>query len=327
MSRRNIITAILILGAFGVGSLVGVLGYSWSTGGLTEESAPIENIAPTLSLDNPTPTPGSDLQLATQIAQINSNLESIAVQVETLSDDSAAIHEQLDAIGTLIAGAGVSASDTAPQVTPDPTEEPTPEPTEEVVVQPTRAVGAADVPERALYRISGEDSEVRFLIDEVLAGNPTTVTATTRRVAGDVIVNFAAPSASQVGTIAINARTFRTDNEFRDNSIRGQILETNTHEFINFVPIQLNGLPTEPVGVGSMVEFEIVGDLTIKDVTRSVTFNATVTVVSEDRIEGLARTQVLYKDYGITIRTPPLVSDVSDEVILEIEFVALKVDE
>ena len=167
------------------------------------------------------------------------------------------------------------------------------------------------------------------MIDETLIGNPTTVVGTTRRVAGDVIVNFQDPPASQVGTIAINARTLRTDTEFRDQSIRGQILQSSQDEFefINFVPTELIALPQAPVEVGGMVNFQIVGDLTIRGVTRSVTFDTTVTVESKDRIVGFASTVVLYEDFGLTIQAPTNVTDIGDEVTLEIDFVALRVEE
>ncbi len=309
MKRRNLITGIIILIAFGAGAGIGVLGFLASTGGLTEESTDVGNIAPTLSLDGPTATPHEAARFSTQIAEFDNKLDTISTQVADTSG-------QIDGLGTIVASAELQAATT--QAPLDSTVE-TPEPIPEEV--------AAPIPERALYRISGDDSQVRFMIDEVLLNNPFTVIATTRRVAGDVIVNFSDPAASQAGTIAINARSFRTDNEFRDQSIRSQILETNEHEFIEFVPTELVNLPSEPVGVGSTVEFQIVGDLTIKNVTHPVTFDTTVAITSEDLIEGLATATVLYKDFNLTIQPPPNVGAISDEVTLEIDFVAPKVDE
>lgn len=322
MSRRNIIiTAIIALVAFGAGAGAGVLGFLWSTGGLETESASVQDIAPTLSLDSPSPTPGESAAMATQIAVMSSSLQSVETQVNALAESSERTNEQLASISAALAAGGGAVVEAA-------TEEPEREAPAEATATPVVETAASgDVTARALYRISQEDSQVRFLIDEVFSGLPNTVIATTRRVAGDIIVDFANPPASQLGTIAINARTFRTDQEFRDDSIRGHILETDTHEFINFVPTALQGLPAEPVSTGSTVEFQIVGDLTVKGVTRSITFDATVTLSDEARIEGLARAQVVYQDFDITIRTPPLVTEVKDEVILEIEFVALRVDE
>lgn len=64
------------------------------------------------------------------------------------------------------------------------------------------------------------------------------------------------------------------------------------------------------------------GDLTIRDVTRPVTFDATVTRGSSDRLEGTATTTVRYADWGISIPQVPMVASVSDALRLELDFVA-----
>ncbi len=291
MSRRNLIIVIALLIAFGLGVGAGVLGLLWSTGGLETESAPIAQVAPTLSLDNPPPT-----QPSTALDAINSRLDTIS--------------GQLDALSTAVSAGGAAAMETQPT--------------------PAAASAAADASSadtRALFRISQDESEVRFLIDEILAGNPNTVVAATNSVAGDIIIDLSNPAQSQVGQIAINARTFLTDNEFRDDSIRGRILRTDEFEFITFAPTALQGLPDAPVAPGETIEFQIVGDLTVKDVTLPITFDASVTLVDDGRIEGTARAQTRYPDFGITIRTPPIVSGVSEDLILELDFVALAVTE
>lgn len=290
MSRRNLITVIALLIAFGLGVGAGVLGLLWSTGGLETESAPIAQVAPTLSLDNPPPT-----QPSTALDEINSRLDTIS--------------GQLDALSTAVSAGGAAAMETQPTPTPAP------------------ATDASSADTRALFRISQDESEVRFLIDEILAGNPNTVVAATNSVAGDIIIDMSNPAQSQVGQIAINARTFLTDNEFRDDSIRGRILRTDDFEFITFAPTALQGLPDAPVAPGETIEFQIVGDLTVKDVTLPITFDASVTLVDDGRIEGTARAQTRYPDFGITIRTPPIVSGVSEDLILELDFVALAVTE
>ena len=70
-----------------------------------------------------------------------------------------------------------------------------------------------------------------------------------------------------------------------------------------------------------------IGDLDLHGVTRSLTFDATVTLVSEERIEGYASTTILYSDFNIVVPQPPPVSFIADEVVMEIEFVALAVEE
>ncbi len=302
MSRTLVIVLVVI--AFGAGVGAGVLGILWATGGTSEPSQDINEVAPTLSLDGPTPTPGAANQLGTAIAQFNTQLE--------------AINNRLDSLSTAVSGASIPAAGSTDNTNEVPTEEPTEETTPEASIEV----------QRALFRITQDDSEVRFKIDEILVGNPTTVVGTTRQVAGDVIINYTDPAASQMGPIAINARTLKTDNEFRDQAIRGQILKSSQadFEFIEFIPTELTGLPTAPASVGDTFEFQIVGDLTVAGVTREVTFDATVTLTAEDRIEGLATTEILYPDFGISINAPPNVSGISDNIILEIDFIADQVE-
>lgn len=172
-----------------------------------------------------------------------------------------------------------------------------------------------------VMQIVQNESQARFVIDEVLNNAPKTVVGTTNQVAGQLAVNAQNPSATQVGVIQINARTLTSDSEFRNRAIKNQILRTDTYEFVTFKPKQLIGLPQTGT-VGQTYTFKIVGDLTIRDTTREVTFDTTVTPSSNTRLQGKAQTTIRYADFGITIPQARAVASVSDQVRLEIDFVA-----
>jgi polyisoprenoid-binding protein YceI len=178
--------------------------------------------------------------------------------------------------------------------------------------------------EQIVFHIVAEESEVRFILNEVLRGVPTTVTGRTNQVAGDIAVDFETPTESEVGSIRVNVRTMLTDNEFRNRAIRGQILQSarDEFEFSEFKPTALEGLP-ETVTMGEAFSFKLSGDLTVRDITKPVTFDITVTPVSEERLEGTAVATVQRGDYNLTIPSAPGVADVSEDVRLEIDFVAL----
>jgi polyisoprenoid-binding protein YceI len=180
----------------------------------------------------------------------------------------------------------------------------------------------------AVYRISQDDSQVEFNIDEVLAGRDNTVVGTTNQIAGDIRVDMEDPAESEIGQIRINARTFQTDSSRRDGAIGRFILqsETDEFEFIEFVPTSIDGLP-ETITVGEPVELSVTGDLTIKGTTREVTFNGQARLESEDRLVGSFQTMVLYPDFALSIPSVPSVSEVADEVTLKIDFVALRVND
>jgi polyisoprenoid-binding protein YceI len=172
-----------------------------------------------------------------------------------------------------------------------------------------------------IFEIVQSNSVARFIINEVLNGAPKTVVGATDQVAGEIAIDLDDPPRSQVGTIAVNARTLTTDNDFRNRAIKNRILSTDNYEFVTFTPTEIVGLPSVTT-IGESFAFQMVGDLTVRDVTNQVTFEVTVTPISETQLEGLALTTILYGDFGLTIPEVPSVAGVDDEVRLEIEFAA-----
>jgi polyisoprenoid-binding protein YceI len=124
-----------------------------------------------------------------------------------------------------------------------------------------------------------------------------------------------------VGVILINARTLQTDNSFRNRAIQNSILDTGQYEFITFSPVEIRDLPSS-ANIGEEIHYSIVGDLTIRDITRSVTFDVRVIVVSESEMIGSASGVINRSDYNLHIPSVPNVANVEEEVELYIDFVA-----
>ncbi len=207
------------------------------------------------------------------------------------------------------------------QEEPQPTEEMKEEASEGTTAEEDTSAeegGAAGV---VTFAVVQSESEARFTLDELLRGNPKTVVGVTDQVFGEIQVDFGNPAASQVGPVQINADTLVTDSSFRNQAIQRFILQTGQHEFITFVPTAITGLP-ESLTLGESVTLTITGDLTIREITQEVVFEATVTAVSESRLEGYASTTVARADYDLTIPEVQQVANVDELVFLEIEFVA-----
>ena len=179
----------------------------------------------------------------------------------------------------------------------------------------------ADSSRYILFEIDPAESEVIFTLNETLRGLPTTVIGSSRQVAGQIAVDFANPPASQIGPILINARTLLTDNEFRNNAIHNFILDTEIYEFITFTPGQINGLPNE-FAPNEPVSAQIAGDLTIREITRPVTFTATITPNGRSQLTGSATAQILRTDFNLQIPNAPGVANVDEKVTLSINFLA-----
>ncbi len=278
---------VVIIAVVAVVALVamGALAYSF----LREPEAasgPIEAIPIVTSDQEPAVTAGAEVAEATDIPE----LEASAVAPEAT-------------VGTK-----------APTEAAQPTQ---------LVAKPTETSPPSDESSttQGVFEIIPAESEARFIIEEVLRGSPTTVVGSTGQVAGQLAVDPSDLSAAQVGVIQVNARTLTTDNQFRNRAIKNRILLTDQHEFVTFTPTEVVGL-SGAGSVGEAYEFRIVGELTITDLTREVTFVVTVTPVSDTRLEGLATTAFLYTDFELAIPDAPAVDTVEDEVRLEFEFAA-----
>lgn len=202
-----------------------------------------------------------------------------------------------------------------------PVEEPEAAAEEMEVVEETEETAVPTTAGLVIYEISQSDSEVRFELDEDLRGNRITVVGTTNQVAGQIALDLNDLSTAQVGQIQINARTLATDNDFRNRAIQNEILDTSSYELITFVPTAVSDLPASAV-VGEEISFTVEGELTIRDVTESVTFSVVATAVSASQITGTATATVLRDAYGLNIPEVPSVANVENEVDLIIDFVA-----
>ncbi len=174
------------------------------------------------------------------------------------------------------------------------------------------------------FSIVPEGTEARFIINEVLMGDDKTVVGVTSEVTGDIKLDPTNPGASEIGVITINARDFTTDADRRNGANQRFILQSDQddYQYITFTPTAVDGLP-DAVSVGEPFSFQVTGDLKIRDAVQPATFDVEVTANSESEISGLATTEVLYKDFGLTIPEVPMVASVEDNVILELAFTAM----
>ncbi len=233
----------------------------------------------------------------------------------------------IEAIPLATQAAGVVATEAAPPTEVVATEPAAEAPTEapaEATIVPEPTVAPTDAPATGTattFTIDSAASQVRFQLDEDLRGTRTTVIGATDQVAGQLSLNLADLSQTQVGIIQINARALTTDNNFRNRAIQNEILDTGAFEFITFTPTGIEGLPAS-AAVGDTVSFTLVGDLTIRDVTVPATFTVEATAVSATQLTGTATAVVNRADFGLQIPSVPNVANVEEEVELYINFTA-----
>lgn len=174
------------------------------------------------------------------------------------------------------------------------------------------------------FTIDPAQSTARFELDEELRGSPKRVVGTTSEVAGQFRFDPAAVAAAELSPIVVNARTFQTDSSNRDRAIRSAVvLDSGSDEFelITFTPTAIEGLPAA-AAVGDTLAFTVTGDLQIKGTSRPVTFEVEVVWSDQDRLEGTAQATVMRSDFGIGIPNAPGVANVSEEVLVALDFIA-----
>ena len=220
-----------------------------------------------------------------------------------------------------------------PEPEPEPTatqaaEEPTPTAVAEEAApaEPTATPTEEPAPaaEPVIFQINAEQSEARFIIDELLFGNPKTVVGRTSDVSGEISINLADISQTQIGVIQVNARDLTTDDSFRNRALRNRILDSSEDEYqyIIFTPTAIDGLPAS-AAPGDSFTIQVTGDLQIRDIVSSETFEVSITADSESQVSGIGTAIVLRETYDLNIPRVPGVANVAEEVGLEIEFVAI----
>ena len=179
-------------------------------------------------------------------------------------------------------------------------------------------------PSTQVYRIDASQSEVRYEVNETfLQGNRlNTAIGRTKGIAGDIAVNMAQPSKSQMGPIVINVSQFKSDEDRRDNFIRRTGLESSKYPTATFATKSIDGLPAQ-VKAGDQVSFTISGDLTVKQTTKPVTWQVTLKI-EDKRLVGSASTQITMSEFGVGPIQIPLLST-EDAVKLTFDFVAVPV--
>ena len=193
--------------------------------------------------------------------------------------------------------------------------------------EPTQPAAAAPVAPAApagdarLYRIDAAQSEARYEVGETFFQGNRFVTAIgrTKGVAGDILIDLVEPAKSQIGDIVIDISQLQSDENRRDNYIRNNQLESAKYPQATFKTTALAGLPAK-VNVGDEVSFTMTGDLTVKQTTKPVTWQVTLTLTDQG-LKGTATTQVKMSDFSIgPIKLAML--ETEDDVKLVFDFVA-----
>ncbi len=203
-----------------------------------------------------------------------------------------------------------------------PTPTPTPIQLETTGTEPTetrRFVVVADA-STASYVVNEEFFAGALAKYGIEAGNAEVIGSTTA-IQGELRLNLADPTNALVaGRFAVNLPSLATTRSQRDDWIRNNALESNKYPTAEFVATAIENAPTAYTE-GEEVTFQLLGDLTVRDITQAVTFDVTATF-SGDTITGVATAPMQLTDFGFS---PPSFANtltVANDFTIRIELTA-----
>ncbi len=171
-----------------------------------------------------------------------------------------------------------------------------------------------------VYQIVPEESATRYRVAEELATvGVTEAVGETRAMAGAILLGedgLPVPCSR----FDVDLRTLQSDSARRDNYLYQNTLQTEAFPLATFVLRGVERLDG-PLREGEETTFTLLGDLTLKDQTRLVAWEATATLEG-DRLTGTAATEFEMPEFAIEPPTVQIVVSLDETVRLEIDLAA-----
>jgi polyisoprenoid-binding protein YceI len=198
--------------------------------------------------------------------------------------------------------------------------QPTAIPTQVPTAVATSAPATAAPTAASTFAIVAEASEARYRVTEQLAGRslPNDAVGTTKAVTGAIVLG---PDGSLVpgqSKVTVDLSKLESDSGQRDNFIKRNTLQVSEHPNAVFVPTKVEGLP-RPLPTSGEARFTLTGDLTVRGVTKPVTWDVVATA-SGQQVNGTATTKVTFQEFGMTAPKVGPVLGVEDQLTLEMDF-------
>jgi polyisoprenoid-binding protein YceI len=181
------------------------------------------------------------------------------------------------------------------------------------------------------FVIVPESSTARYVVAETfLAGAPdrfgipaglTDTIGQTQAINGAVSVDFGqSPIALEAAEFTVDISTLSSDQSMRDNTLRDRFLQSGQYPIATFVATGVENFPATYTE-GEEVTFDLVGNITIREVTQPVTWVVTATL-TDGVLSGTAVAPLTMSNFGVE---PPAFSNlftVEDAFRVEVDFVA-----
>ncbi len=215
-----------------------------------------------------------------------------------------------------------TATATAVPTASEPTTVPTPAVEDDASTPESVGTVDVDAPPGGLAATLQEGTLARYLIREELASVelPFDAIGETSDVSGAFTFSADGEIVPESSRIVLNAASLRSDEENRDRYLRRNGIQTATYPEIVFVATSIDGLEWPLPGSGE-VEFTINGDLTVREVTRPVAWQAVATF-DGNSVTGTAKTNFTFGEFEMEVPDLFFIVSLEDNIRLELDFVA-----
>ena len=141
---------------------------------------------------------------------------------------------------------------------------------------------------------AGADSILGYRVKESINGFDTEANGRTNAVTGTLVLQGSGATAA---SFTVDMTTFKSDESRRDGQFNGRIMSVSQFPTATFnltSPIDFGSVPAD----GASITASATGDLTLRGITKSVTFDLTATY-KNGRIAVLGNIPVVFADFGI----------------------------
>jgi polyisoprenoid-binding protein YceI len=138
------------------------------------------------------------------------------------------------------------------------------------------------------------DSTLGYRVSEVLLGVDTEGAGRTNQVTGSLTIDGTTATSAK---FTVDMASIVSDDSRRDGQFRGRIMSTDSFPTSTFTltqPIEFGSVPAE----GQSITASATGDLTLRGVTHSVTFDVTAKL-ENGRVGVLGNIPIAFSDYDI----------------------------
>jgi len=183
-----------------------------------------------------------------------------------------------------------------------------------------QAVRGEVVADTLLFTVAEEGNQARYRVREQLARLefPNDAVGETSSISGSLLVTTEGAILAGGSRFVIRLSELVSDSDRRDNYLRRNTLQTDEFPDAIFVPTGFRELPS-PLPVSGGARFLLDGNLTLRQVTRPVTWTVEAEFVN-GAVLGRAETRFTFTEMGLTQPSVGSVLSIRDEIRLEYDF-------